>query len=294
MRVFTIGFLVFLAFALYSRWYFVCQIRHRCGDDGARVTRPMTLAFNDGDKIILQGYEQFGFDSNSYNANLTENNQAFLEKITEYLQQYPDRKIILTGRYLGSEKAAKTGIFENVGIARARAVERLFEKLGVDEGRVSIDHELANGAAIEEVVSFAVLSAIPDPYEKLAYRFEDNTFSDANFAFNSAAFKPGEQCILYADSVRSFLDASPEMILSIIGHTDSIDTEKFNYNLGLERAKNAAQYFRELGLKAEIKVSSLGESQPVNPNSKPDGSDNPDGRQKNRRVNFKIIEKVLE
>ncbi len=294
MRVFTIGFLVFLAFALYSRWYFVCQVRHQCGDESGQVTRPMTLALNDGDKTILQGYEQFGFKTNSFEADLTENNQAFLGKAAEYLQQNPDRKIILTGRYLESEKSAKAGIFENVGIARARAIERLLEKRGVDEGRIAIDHEMANGTALHEVVSFALQSAIPDPYQKLAYRFEDNTFSDANFAFSSADFKPGVQCILYADSVKAFLDANPEMILSIIGHTDSIDTEKFNYNLGLKRAKNAAEYFRELGVKAEIKVSSLGESQPVAPNSKPDGSDNPDGRQKNRRVNFKIIEKVME
>jgi outer membrane protein OmpA-like peptidoglycan-associated protein len=48
-----------------------------------------------------------------------------------------------------------------------------------------------------------------------------------------------------------------------------------------------------LGVKAEIVTASKGETQPVAPNSKPDGSDNPDGRQKNRRVNFKLDEKTL-
>ena len=293
MRVFTIGFLVFLAFALCSRWFYVCKMKHQCGDEPV-VARPMTLSFKDGDQVILQGYEQFGFQPNAISADTTANNNLFLSKIAAYLQQNPDRKISLTGRFLESEKSAKTGFHENLGIARAAYVERLLEKLGVDEGRISIDHEIVSANSLSEPISFALLSEIPDQYEKLEYRFEDNTFSDANFAFNSAEFKPGEQCILYADSVKHFLANHAEKMLVIIGHTDSIDTEKYNYNLGLKRAENAAQYFRELGVKSEIKTSSMGETQPVAPNSKPDGSDNPEGRQKNRRVNFKIIDNVLE
>ena len=294
MRVFSIGFLVFLVFALCSRWYFVCKIRNHCGEQPVVATRPMTLSFKDGDKTILKGYEQFEFKPNSFKADISPNNKLFLEKVAAFLNQYSDRKITLTGHYLENEKNANSSVFENLGIARASAIERELEKLGIDESRISIDHKMMSGTSLDEPISFALLSEQPDDYEKLEYRFEDNTFSDANFAFSSALFKPGEQCILYADSVKSFMDTHPEKILLITGHTDSIDTEKFNYNLGLERAENAAQYFRELGVKAEIKTASKGETKPVAPNSKPDGSDNPDGRQKNRRVNFKIIDKVVE
>ncbi|MEZ4935859.1 MAG: OmpA family protein [Saprospiraceae bacterium] len=293
MRVFTFGFLVFLVFALSTRWFYVCEIKHQCGDQPVE-TRPMTLSFKDGDQTILQGYEQFGFQADSIEADISPNNQIFLEKIAAYLKQNPDRKITLTGRFLESEKTANAGMFENIGIARAAFIELQLEKLGIDEKRISIDYEMASGSTMAEPMSFALQSERPDNYEKLEYRFEDNTFSDANFAFGSADFKPGEACILYADSVKNYLAINTEKMLSIIGHTDSIDTEKYNYNLGLKRAESAAQYFRELGVKAEIKTSSMGELQPVAPNSKPDGSDNPDGRQKNRRVNFKIIDSVLE
>ncbi len=293
MRVFIIGFLVFLAFALSSRWYFMCELRHKCGDE-ENLQRPMTLSLKDGDQKVLEGYEQFGFAQNSFEVDTTKNNVEFLKKVAEYLEENQSRNMTITGRFLENEKQAKAGFYENIGIARARAVERLLEKMGTDEGRISIDYAQMQGTEIDEIVSFELITDSPNDYDKLAYKFEDNTFSDANFAFNSDEFKPGDQCILYADSVKIFLEENPEMLLSIIGHTDSIDTEKFNYNLGLRRAKSASKYFRELGVKSAIKVSSLGESQPVAPNSKPDGSDNPEGRQKNRRVNFKIIEKVLE
>ncbi|MBI1228389.1 MAG: OmpA family protein [Bacteroidetes bacterium] len=295
MRGFIIGFLFLLAYAIPARWYFVCQLRHHCGDEPAVVapTRPMTLALHDGDKTVLQGYEQFGFAPNAFQPDLSANNQVFLEKVAQYLKANPDKKITLTGRFLPSESIAKSGIFENIGIARAAAVEQLLVKLGVSEKRFSIDYQKVIGTTLEEPISFNLFVPKPKDYDRPVYSFKDNTFSDANFAFGSDEFKPGEQCILYADSVKTFLSANPTMTLTITGHTDSIGTETRNLNLGLRRAKNAAAYFRELGVKSEIISTTKGEEQPVSPNTL-DGKDNPEGRQKNRRVNFKIEEKTAQ
>jgi len=293
MRVFSIGFLIFLLYAIPARWYFVCELRHHCGEEPAAPARPMTLALKDGNEVILQGYEQFGFPPGSFEPDLTPNNQEFLAETAKYLKLNPDKNITLTGRYLESEARANSGIFENIGIARAAAVERLLEKLGVDEKRMSIDYQKVKGETLDEPINFALYTPRPDDYDKPAYSFKDNTFTDANFEFGSDVFRPGEQCVLYADSVKTFLGENPGMTLAIIGHTDSIGTEKANFDLGLRRAKNAARYFQELGVTAEIVPISKGETQPVAPNSNPDGSDNPEGRQKNRRVNFKIDEKPL-
>ncbi|MCB9297603.1 MAG: OmpA family protein [Lewinellaceae bacterium] len=112
------------------------------------------------------------------------------------------------------------------------------------------------------------------------------TFSDANFEYNSDVFKPGEPFKLYADSVKTYFDLNPEGILRIVGHTDSIASADYNLDLGMRRAQSARDYFRGLGIEAKIVVESQGEERPVAPNSNPDGSDNPEGRQKNRRVNF--------
>lgn len=294
MRGFIIGFIVFLAYAIPARWYFVCQLRHNCGDEPTVVTtRPMTLALKYGEYTILQDYEQFGFPTNAVQPDLSPNNQVFLEKVAEYLKANSTKNITLTGRFLESEKAAKSGIFENIGIARAAAVEQLLVKMGVDEKRFSIDHQQVAGISIAEPLSFALYTPKPNDYDRPVYSFKDNTFSDANFAFGSAEFKPGEQCILYADSVKTFLTANPDMVLTITGHTDSIGLDVANLNLGLRRAKNAASYLRELGVKSTIETVSKGKELPIAPNSIA-GKDNPEGRQKNRRVNFKIEEKPAQ
>jgi outer membrane protein OmpA-like peptidoglycan-associated protein len=295
MRVFLAGFAAFLVFAVFSRWYFVCQVRHHCGDEPAVVTRPLTLSLKDGEKIVLQGYEEFSFPAQSFKPDISPNNEEFLQKTAEYLQQNTGKNITLTGRYLQNEQKAKTGIFENPGIARAAAVERALEKLGVDEKRITIDYELAEGESPGAPLSFALYTPEteqPEAYQKLQFSFLDNTFSDANFEYNKAGFNPGEQCRAYLDSVKIYLGQHPEKMLTITGHTDSIGSEAYNYDLGLRRANEAAKYFKTLGVSSTISVTSKGETQPADPNSNPDGTDNPAGREKNRRVNFKIEEKM--
>ncbi|MBU1721068.1 MAG: OmpA family protein, partial [Bacteroidetes bacterium] len=49
-------------------------------------------------------------------------------------------------------------------------------------------------------------------------------------------------------------------------------------------------YLIEKGIHPDRLVAKgYGESQPVAPNENPDGSDNPEGRQMNRRTEFRII-----
>jgi outer membrane protein OmpA-like peptidoglycan-associated protein len=70
------------------------------------------------------------------------------------------------------------------------------------------------------------------------------------------------------------------------GHTDAKGSDSYNQKLSDRRASSVNNWFvQKEGLK-EVRFSTagLGAKKPVAPNNKPDGSDNPDGRQKNRRV----------
>jgi len=78
--------------------------------------------------------------------------------------------------------------------------------------------------------------------------------------------------------------------VAIIGHTDSKGSEAYNLELSKKRAEAVKKW---LVSQAEIdpnRIKSIGkgESEPVVPNTNPDGSDNPEGRQKNRRVEIRI------
>jgi outer membrane protein OmpA-like peptidoglycan-associated protein len=296
MRTFILGFLVWGIFTIFARWYFICEIRNHCGEaEPPPISRDMTLNLMDGDTAILEGYEQFEFDSNSISANMTENNQAFIKAVAKYLKENPDKNVTLKGRFLASEKDAPSSFYENIGIARAAFIEELLLKEGIENDRITIDYEMVEGDKIEEPISFSLyIPEAPDEFAKLQFRFEDMTFSDANFEFGKAIFKPGPQFVYYADSVYTALSENENLQLLIIGHTDSIGSDESNLKLGAERAVSAMEYFNELGIaKERISTESKGEMEPVEYNAKPDGSDNPEGRQKNRRVNF-VIQPVGE
>lgn len=249
--------------------------------------RAKNLVLKDGEEVILEGYEQFRFDKGSVAPILTENNQAFLDKIAAHLKANPDKNMTVTGYYRPSERNMSSGMFENLGVARANKIRSELLDRGIDENRISLDFAVASNEDLEEPVSFSLYTPerdVPDEFEKVAFTFENMTFSDANFEYNSAEFRPGEQFLLYADSVKKYFDLYPDKELRIIGHTDSIGSQGYNKDLGVRRAESAKEYFEEMGITVDISTDSEGKLKPMATNS------TEEGRQKNRRVNFVIEE----
>lgn len=72
----------------------------------------------------------------------------------------------------------------------------------------------------------------------------------------------------------------------IEGHTDAKGSDAYNQSLSVRRADAVRQWLVEKeGLKGlNFTTRGFAAKNPVMPNTKPDGSDNPEGRQKNRRV----------
>lgn len=284
MRAFII-LLLFGANVLFARWYYVCKVRQLCEEKPvtSEDIRLQTLRLIQGDTVLLEGYDQFAFDSASVLPRLNENNSQFLDTLAGYLKQFPEKNLSITGFYRpGIDSLPVGSYYENMGVARANAVRNLLMKRGIAEGRISLDYSSSKDSLLREPLTFSVLtpSAIPSSFEIVQFSFTNMTFSDANFEFDSDVFKPGEPFILYADSVKTYLALNPEKRLTIIGHTDHVGPDNYNLNLGLRRGRSARAYFQNLGVKSAIKVDSRGEKRPAASN------ETEEGRQKNRRVNF--------
>lgn len=289
MRVFLI-IIFFVANTLFARWYYVCQILHKCATTSvvpAGDVRLNTLQLTEGDTVLLEGFDQFAFDSTSVLPRLNDNNSLFLDTLGSYLNLFPQKSLIITGLYRTAEAGLQAGMYENIGIARADAVRRLLLKRGIPEERIKLDYNSTTDSLLQEPITFKAYLpsiAIPSAFEKLQFSFTNMTFSDANFEFNSDVFRPGEPFKLYADSLKTYLDVHKDKALTIIGHTDNIGSKNFNKTLGMKRAINTKAYLiKNSGIKSTIKLISEGEARPTASN------DTEEGRQKNRRVNF-IIE----
>jgi outer membrane protein OmpA-like peptidoglycan-associated protein len=91
-------------------------------------------------------------------------------------------------------------------------------------------------------------------------------------------------------TVLKLMDINPELIIEIQAHTDGKGNDQYNLKLSQKRAESVVTYLKSKGIdQSRLKAQGYGESKPIAPNENADGSDNPEGRAKNRRTDFKII-----
>jgi OmpA-OmpF porin, OOP family len=104
------------------------------------------------------------------------------------------------------------------------------------------------------------------------------------FDFAKSTLKP--ESYQEMDRVVKLLNESPNMEIELSGHTDNVGSDEFNMNLSQARAGAVTNYIISKGINAgRITAKGYGESMPVATN------ETDEGRQLNRRVEFKILKK---
>jgi outer membrane protein OmpA-like peptidoglycan-associated protein len=104
-----------------------------------------------------------------------------------------------------------------------------------------------------------------------------------NFDFDRTEIRGDAGVIL--DEAIEILNRNPDRQVVIEGHTDWTGPEEYNQSLSQNRAEAVKKYLIENGVEeSRLSVVGYGESQPVAPN------DTRDGRDRNRRVELKVLE----
>lgn len=116
------------------------------------------------------------------------------------------------------------------------------------------------------------------------------------FDFDKADIR--DESIVELNKLLVFLNANPSVVVEISGHTDSRGDDDYNLRLSDRRAKSVVAWLKARAVPSKRMVSrGYGETRHIAPNENPDGSDNPEGRQLNRRIELTIIsvagEKIL-
>jgi len=113
---------------------------------------------------------------------------------------------------------------------------------------------------------------------------------DVLFEFDKADIRPEAEPAL--QRVREIITQYPKAHITIDGYTDSKGAEVYNLRLSEKRAVAVKSWLVQKGGVdgKRIKTKGWGRANPVAPNINPDGSDSPEGRQKNRRVEI-IVKK---
>jgi outer membrane protein OmpA-like peptidoglycan-associated protein len=103
------------------------------------------------------------------------------------------------------------------------------------------------------------------------------------FDFNKATLKPESYREL--NNLKKIMDQNPWYKVEIAGHTDAIGSAQFNMELSQKRAQAVVNYLVKQGINpGRLIAKGYGETQPLASND-----DELEGRELNRRVEFKII-----
>jgi outer membrane protein OmpA-like peptidoglycan-associated protein len=93
-----------------------------------------------------------------------------------------------------------------------------------------------------------------------------------------------EESVVELTRLKKFLEVNPTYTIELHGHTDAIGSEQYNMALSLRRTNSIAAWLTKNGIsKSRMKAIGYGKSKPI------DTNETDAGRQRNRRVEFKII-----
>ena len=107
------------------------------------------------------------------------------------------------------------------------------------------------------------------------------------FDFDKSNLRPAAEPTLA--QVAGLIRKTTKPSVVIEGHTDSKGSQSYNLKLSDRRAASVKTWLVAHGVASgAIRTQGLGASKPIAPNNKPDGADDPEGRQKNRRVEITI------
>jgi len=112
--------------------------------------------------------------------------------------------------------------------------------------------------------------------------------SNIYYDFDKSELRPESRPAL--DTLANFMRDNPALTVEIFSHADAKGTNEYNRALSLRRAESVLVYLAGVGIdRSRMIAKGFGEEVPAAPNTTAGGRDNPEGRQLNRRTEFRVI-----
>lgn len=128
----------------------------------------------------------------------------------------------------------------------------------------------------------APVTIIPLQKEPISLRNIYFEFNKANLTGDSKAYIDTSLLILMKEY--------KNIVIEISAHTDGIGSDEYNLSLSGDRADSVEEYLVNHGIKRERIISKgYGEAKPIAKEFDEFGNDNPEGRSKNRRIEFRVV-----
>lgn len=254
--------------------------------DWAFSARPTGISFIDGTSFNRNYEDDFAFAKSGYEhvTPLSEGLTTTIGQTAEYLKK-GGRTMVITGYYTDGEE--NTGALNDLGLARANNIKKVFTDLGVPSKQLDIASEKRTitfgDDATKGLATFVFSGAKSnDRLAEVEARLRANPLvlyfqtNKSNLSLSSAQRQ-------YLTDLVYYLDNKEGGTVNSTGHTDNKGSRAVNTRLGRKRAEFVKDYLKRNNIsESKIKVGSKGPDAPTATN------DTEEGRAKNRRVEITI------
>ena len=132
----------------------------------------------------------------------------------------------------------------------------------------------------EEHITIVEIAQQQSPVQEETVISRHSISEVANFAFNSKEIRSDMNKM---DALMEDIQAHPDAVILVEGHTDNVGPEEYNKNLSLERANAVAKELARHNYPNEIRTYGAGSTMPIASN------DTEEGRAQNRRVDVVLV-----
>ena len=277
-------FIAFLVWGAGSTYWYVCQIKGFCTESPAKVVSTPEKSLPEKEQIQASKPEAL-HDLLYYKKNETQpvinDDKQWSAEVKSIAQLKAEgKKLKIEAPYYADENNNTS--FDNLGIARAEAVKKMFSKV-LDTSMIITGSKLIDSQNAPDYI---------DGFKDYVHWINDNSFVKEKqkktliyFPVNSNKEINNKSIDNYLNELVDKVKKNPDLKIQITGHTDNTGSQKRNYRLGLLRAKRIQQILATKGIpNNRIVVKSEGENKPIADNK------TAEGRQKNRRVEIEIIQ----
>ena len=210
----------------------------------------------------------------------------------------PDEVVVVKGKILNSETGEPVDskiIYERLSDGRQVGITRSNKETGEYEIVLPVGELYGFRAEAEGYIAISENIDLRDKDQEYFEKIHDLklvpiivevtiVMNNIFFDFDKDVLK--SESIPELDRITKFLSENEKVKIAIAGHTDSVGPDDYNMGLSQRRAQSVRKYFASKGIDAgRMSVNYFGESKPA------DSNETIDGRSKNRRVEFTIVEK---
>jgi OmpA-OmpF porin, OOP family len=194
--------------------------------------------------------------------------------------RHPDR---ILGKYKTDSAGRYTFEIHNTAHFKINAARPEYEPTSKDFNLTNIQ---GRDSLMNENICMRALVYPEKEIVRLLKALERNSHV-GNFGYKKATLTDSAHDNL--DSLAEILKKFPDMVIEVDGYTDGIGSVKYNLGLAQRRVKACINYLLHKGVSPnQVVGKAMGKCCPIEPDTI-NGKDNPAGREKNRRVEYKVL-----